>query len=914
MSWTDKKLSLPSFLGSSEKQKPLPAPPNQDEHHVAVASTSSLFGNSKSVAEEQPILMKAILKKIKKNNQFTKKFFVLYDRTADIPAKLVYFDSEKKYLHNRFQPKREIILKTCLNINRRRDAKDARGQEFIGLDIYTPEDRLQISFDNHEEELNEWLENLLILHQGATNNYGRKPQPNFDVIWQVNLKGFEPDAGNDVRGHPMVGSYRLGVTPEYIELFRLGEERGKKLHHPCIRKFMLKDKQKVLGIDLGRTSPIGPGVLSLESEEKDSILHLHDSLVKAMRGTGGNSKEMFGIPGRIRSSSLGQDRVPKASGISHIAPNKSSIYRSDLSRIRTVSEPVDGGGVISKIGGINLDRHRGGRMQGVGSPTSPMGSTAALSDGGTGSSSSINDPVMDLDPHFSHQPEVIPEESSGEISIDFNQQHGTSVDNSLSAFSKKDTHELASGTLPRQSRANVMHLKQPSLPDDYMRMDMNTDRPPPLPARNQEFLLSTSLPSSGGATSKVSQSTTSPTDSQPSCSLSSDYPSKPGGGSGTQHSTPLLSPDNPYLPMDQIVQMHSTPPRTSTLLQSSPPTTTNTATTVPPPLRQALPSPRSFPQLEGLNTSTSSTTPAVQQPSIIQQLTGSSGAEFVSTKGRVRQPSGENSYVVMSPGVQINLDNAGTCADEPASLAAIEEALGGRWHSPFHTSPVMRRSSSKPVLPEDSKRNSSILDETDTSFSWRLNEDLDFTEDSDPRGMSPTGPTDDYMLIDYPRSGMGSTPRPISRSSPASSSSAMCGTPSSVTRMAEMDRLEKVQSYLMDQDDEKPAVPTSSRPPRGDTSGRTSKSGRYIDIPNSKLSPRGNFHLSGRTPPSSGHSGSPGAGVVSRIEGWFGFRNRAGSVPNRPNLHERRRHRTQSEGEKDVGNEESINNLQGDTR
>ena len=179
---------------------------------------------------------------------------------------------------------------------------------------------------------------------------------------------------------------------------------------------------------------------------------------------------------------------------------------------------------------------------------------------------------------------------------------------------------------------------------------------------------------------------------------------------------------------------------------------------------------------------------------------------------------------------------------------------------------MLRRSSSRPTLPEDSKRNSSLLDETDTSFSWRLNEDLDFTEDSDPRGMSPTGPSDDYMLIHYPRSGMGSTPRPISRTSPASSSSAMCGTPSSVSRSMvapDMDRLEKVQSFLMDQQagsEEKRGahVSSSSRPPRGDTSsGRSSKSGRYIDIPSSQLSSRGNmsFHL-GRTPPSSGHSGT----------------------------------------------------------
>ena len=132
---------------------------------------------------------------------------------------------------------------------------------------------------------------------------------------------------------------------------------------------------------------------------------------------------------------------------------------------------------------------------------------------------------------------------------------------------------------------------------------------------------------------------------------------------------------------------------------------------------------------------------------------------------------------------------------------------------------------------------------------------------------------------------------------------------------------------LMDQDDITPSTSAdkqksagNSRPPRpgGDhssttTSGRSSKSGYCIDIPNtntttappstssSKQQRSGGggsgFHIGGKTPPSgSSHSGSPG--VVSRLGGWF--RNRAGSVPNRPQLNERRRHRTQSEGEKDA--------------
>ena len=55
---------------------------------------------------------------------------------------------------------------------------------FINLSIY-----LYLSiyerFDEREDELNEWLEALLVLQQGSSNFYGKKPKPNFDVIWQV---------------------------------------------------------------------------------------------------------------------------------------------------------------------------------------------------------------------------------------------------------------------------------------------------------------------------------------------------------------------------------------------------------------------------------------------------------------------------------------------------------------------------------------------------------------------------------------------------------------------------------------------------------------------------------------------------------------------------------------------------------
>ena len=41
------------------------------------------------------------------------------------------------------------------------------------------------SFDEREDELNEWLEAMLVLQHGRATVYGKKPKPNFEIIWQV---------------------------------------------------------------------------------------------------------------------------------------------------------------------------------------------------------------------------------------------------------------------------------------------------------------------------------------------------------------------------------------------------------------------------------------------------------------------------------------------------------------------------------------------------------------------------------------------------------------------------------------------------------------------------------------------------------------------------------------------------------
>jgi hypothetical protein len=216
--------------------------------------------------------------------------------------------------------------------------------------------------------------------------------------------------------------------------------------------------------------------------------------------------------------------------------------------------------------------------------------------------------------------------------------------------------------------------------------------------------------------------------------------------------------------------------------------------------------------------------------------------------------------------------------DSHTSLAMLEESLGGHWRSsPRHASPSFIKERSRP----DSKRNSSCFDDSEHWEAWRY---------EDP----PMGPDENYAMVYYPGRTSGARPTPHSRLSPSSSSSALSGTPSRDSDFH--DRLHQISSYIRDDDDDSVGRVTT-RPPTSassNTNRRSLTATTPRHIPSSTNSSRSNISPFGKTPPSL-LAGSPT--IVSRLEGLF--RHRAGSVPSRPPV-ERRRHRTQSEGEKDA--------------
>jgi hypothetical protein len=281
---------------------------------------------------------------------------------------------------------------------------------------------------------------------------------------------------------------------------------------------------------------------------------------------------------------------------------------------------------------------------------------------------------------------------------------------------------------------------------------------------------------------------------------------------------------------------------------------------------------------------------------------------------------GNREYEMMSP-VSVDPEKIKRL-EEPAPLSAIEERLMGGRGTPG--TPVHMRSDSSSSIggtqyggarPKQSSRSkrSSFCSDGDGGGRWSPS----------PGGVG--GPDDnqnaEYAMMDYsysrtaipiPRGGGTSNPT-SGWMSPASSGSLVSGTPNSSDARFPSE-LSRGAPYLTqaDDDDEKAGAGTQLRPPLRpfiigagktvSTSSNSSLSGRsrtssltsrFIDIPSSlsknKLSPA----QLGKTPPPSGQSPN----IIARFDSWF--RSRAGSVPSRPNLGGRRRHRTQSEGEKD---------------
>ncbi|CAB4059716.1 unnamed protein product [Lepeophtheirus salmonis] len=227
---------------------------DSSSNNMTTATSSSRSNNNtgESVRNiKKNLVLTASLRKLKKNKL---KWFVLYQDEPGDPnntAYLEYHDDDKKTLEI---PKNKKVIA-----------------------LYTSEDCVSLLFEQ-EEELRIWLD-LLLSHQQGRNSNGKIPKPNYEYMWQVKVRNFQPESKNSQ--FTMTGIHRLCVTSDDVKFFPYGT--GEPIVFPvdCIRNCGTVNRH--FRLETGRSSVSGPGLLIIECEDREIANNINVRVLSSMR-------------------------------------------------------------------------------------------------------------------------------------------------------------------------------------------------------------------------------------------------------------------------------------------------------------------------------------------------------------------------------------------------------------------------------------------------------------------------------------------------------------------------------------------------------------------------------------------------------------------------------------------------------
>ncbi|XP_054829930.1 insulin receptor substrate 2 [Eublepharis macularius] len=326
---------------------------------------------------------------LRKHKHGHKRFFVLRagggggeeaSSAPPQPARLEYYESEKKWRSKAAAPKRAIALDACLNIHKRADAKH---KHLIAL--YTPDEYFALAAESEPEQdawfraLTELLRDSQAAPGGASPpaaedaGYGpAAPAPAYREVWQVTLK-----AKGLGQSRNLTGVHRLCLAARTVGLVRLNCPRpAVTLQLMNIRRCGHSDS--FFFMELGRSAATGPGELWMQADDAVVAQNIHETILEAMRAlrelaefrprsksqSSSSSSSSGGAAVAVAASAAGSRPIsvpgrrhhPPALGA--LPPSQTGLLRRSrtdtLARARTASEG-DGG--------------RGGSL--AGSPLSP---------------------------------------------------------------------------------------------------------------------------------------------------------------------------------------------------------------------------------------------------------------------------------------------------------------------------------------------------------------------------------------------------------------------------------------------------------------------------------------------------------------------------------------------------------------
>ncbi|XP_072897524.1 insulin receptor substrate 1-B [Hemitrygon akajei] len=331
---------------------------------------------------------------LRKPKSMHKRFFVLRAPSQLGPARLDYYENEKKWRHKASAPKRSVHLESCFNINKRADSKN----KYL-VALYTKDEYLAMAADC-ESEQDSWYQALLELHSkgkltgeereaaagtaahpggsaAVEDTYGEvSPGPAFKEVWQVVLK---PKGLGHTKN--LVGIYRLCLTSKTISLVKLNSEAAAVvLQLMNIRR--CGHSENFFFIEVGRSAVTGPGEFWMQVDDSVVAQNMHETILEAMKAMSeefrprsksqsSSSSNPISVPLRRHlnnppPSQVGLSRRSRTESITATSPatgkHHSFRVRASSDGEGTMSRPasVDGSPVSPSAARTHSQRHRGG--------------------------------------------------------------------------------------------------------------------------------------------------------------------------------------------------------------------------------------------------------------------------------------------------------------------------------------------------------------------------------------------------------------------------------------------------------------------------------------------------------------------------------------------------------------------------
>ncbi|XP_005997068.1 insulin receptor substrate 2 isoform X2 [Latimeria chalumnae] len=282
---------------------------------------------------------------LKKQKHGHKRFFVLKEQSDGYPARLEYYENEKKW-KNKSAAKRVIPLDSCLNINKRADAKN----KYL-IALYTKDEYFVVAAEN-EQEQESWYRALTDLmnegkvYDGSNSsttsilgiedlNYGLITPANaaYKEVWQVNLK---PKGLGQSKN--LTGVYRLCLSIRTIGFVKMNSEvPAVSLQLMNIRRCGHSDN--FFFIEVGRSASTGPGELWMQVEDCVVAQNIHETILEGMKAM----KELSEFRPRSKSQSSGSNpiSVPTRRHLNNLPPSQTGLPRRSRTDSMAATSPAN---------------------------------------------------------------------------------------------------------------------------------------------------------------------------------------------------------------------------------------------------------------------------------------------------------------------------------------------------------------------------------------------------------------------------------------------------------------------------------------------------------------------------------------------------------------------------------------------